>query len=142
MLLKRARCRSTNLRARWREIALWFGMLIPSGAHTFRQSCLKRREWIGDGLACHQVGHSGRLQPALAATLGIVLQVAWCTDDTLEPFSKRFDQIAPAGRVQSDSSHSLGLNGTDEGGVDIGRLDSWSGTGPTPDDIAVRLEQS
>ena len=37
--------------------------------------------------------------------------------------------------------YSLGLNGTDEGGVDIGRLGSWSGTGPTPDDIAVRLEQ-
>ena len=37
--------------------------------------------------------------------------------------------------------YSLGLNGTDEGGIDIGRLDSWSGTGPTPDDIAVRLQQ-
>lgn len=37
--------------------------------------------------------------------------------------------------------YALGLNGTDDGGVDIGRLRSWSGTGPTPDDIAVRLEQ-
>ena len=37
--------------------------------------------------------------------------------------------------------YSLGLNGTDEGGVDIARLGSWSGTGPTPDDIAVRLER-
>ena len=36
--------------------------------------------------------------------------------------------------------YSLGLNGTDEGGVDMARLDGWSGPGPTPDDIAVRLE--
>jgi len=37
--------------------------------------------------------------------------------------------------------YSLGFNGTDEAGIDVARLDSWSGTGPTPDDIAVRLEK-
>ena len=36
--------------------------------------------------------------------------------------------------------YSLGLNGTDEAGVDIAKLDGWSGPGPTPDDISVRLE--
>ena len=37
--------------------------------------------------------------------------------------------------------YSLGFNGTDEGGVDMAKLDGWSGTGPTPDDISVRLER-
>lgn len=37
--------------------------------------------------------------------------------------------------------YSFGANGTDDSGMDMARLDGWSGDGPTPDDIAIRLEQ-